>query len=223
MYSRSTTGLVIDGATGDIDIAASSVGTYTVTNAVPAAPGCPAVSATTSFTITGPPVADFQYVGSPFCQNVANPNPSFLNGGIAGTFSAAPIGLTFVSTATGQIDLAASTPGTYTVTNTVAAANGCAAVSADFEITINVVQDGSFTYGSPSYCSTGSDPSAIITGTGGGLFSSSPTGLIFTDVNNGTIDVSASTIGSLYCHLHYPANPCPDAQTFTIAITAICQ
>ena len=36
----------------------------------------------------------------------------------------------FVSTATGQINLSASTPGTYTVTNTMAASGGCAAVTA---------------------------------------------------------------------------------------------
>ena len=51
--------------------------------------------------------------------------PTFSGGGVAGTFSSTA-GLVFVSTATGQVNLAASTPGSYTVTNTIAAAGGCA-------------------------------------------------------------------------------------------------
>ena len=53
--------------------------------------------------------------------------PTFSGGGVAGTFSSTA-GLVFVSTSTGQINLATSTAGNYTVTNTIAAANGCAAL-----------------------------------------------------------------------------------------------
>ena len=61
--------------------------------------------------------------------------PTFSGGGVAGTFSSTA-GLVFVSTATGQVNLAASTPGSYTVTNTIAAAGGCAGVEATSPITI---------------------------------------------------------------------------------------
>ena len=77
-------------------------------------------TATSSITITALPVATFSYTGTPYCQNAANPSPTFSGGGVAGTFSSTA-GLVFVSTATGQINLSASTPGTYTVTNTIAA------------------------------------------------------------------------------------------------------
>ena len=37
--------------------------------------------------ITALPVATFSYTGSPYCQNAANPSPTFSGGGVAGTFS----------------------------------------------------------------------------------------------------------------------------------------
>ena len=41
----------------------------------------------TSVTITALPVATFSYTGSPYCQNAANPSPTFSGGGAAGSFS----------------------------------------------------------------------------------------------------------------------------------------
>src|SRR5678816_4834229 len=69
-------------------------------------------------------VATFSYAGSPYCQNSTNPLPAFSGGAVAGTFSSTP-GLVFANVNTGEIDLSASTPGTYTVTNTIAATGGC--------------------------------------------------------------------------------------------------
>ena len=87
-------------------------------------------------TVTQLPVATFTYSGTPYCQDAANPSPAFSGGGVAGIFSSTP-GLVFVSTATGQVNLAASTPGNYTVTNTIAASGGCGIVTATSPITIN--------------------------------------------------------------------------------------
>ena len=87
-------------------------------------------------TVTQLPVATFNYSGTPYCQNAANPSPAFSGGGVAGIFSSTP-GLVFVSTATGQVNLAASTPGDYTVTNTIAASGGCGIVAATSPITIS--------------------------------------------------------------------------------------
>ena len=88
---------------------------------------------------------------SPYCQNAANPSPTFSGGGVAGTFSSTA-GLVFVSTATGQINLSASTPGTYTVTNTIAAAGGCAAVTATSSITITALPVATISYAGTPYC-----------------------------------------------------------------------
>ncbi len=68
---------------------------------------------------------------------VVDPAPNFLGGGVAGNFTAAPAGLV-IDAGTGVIDLSASTPNTYTVTNTIAAAAGCPDVieTADHTVTI---------------------------------------------------------------------------------------
>lgn len=95
----------------------------------------PVNSNTGLLTVTPLPVATFSYSGTPYCQNALNPSPTFSGGGVAGTFSSAT-GLIFVSTATGQVNLAASTGGAYTVTNTIAASGGCGIVTATSPITI---------------------------------------------------------------------------------------
>lgn len=86
--------------------------------------------------IIPPPIATFSYP-TPVCLNGVNPSPTFLGGGVAGVFTASPAGLNFVNTATGEINLATTTAGTYTITNTIAAAGGCPQVIANFTIVIN--------------------------------------------------------------------------------------
>ncbi|MGA2408550.1 MAG: hypothetical protein ABSF81_17635, partial [Bacteroidales bacterium] len=120
----STAGLTINSATGAITPSTSTAGFYTVTYTIAPAGGCGVVTATAPITITKLPVATFSYNADPYCSNEANPSPTFSGGGVAGIFSSTG-GLVFVSTSTGQVNLAASTPGTHTVTNTIAAAGGC--------------------------------------------------------------------------------------------------
>jgi hypothetical protein len=132
----STTGLTINSSSGAITPSTSTAGTYTVTYTIPSSGGCTSVPVTTSVTITALPVATFSYTGTPYCQNASNPLPTFSGGGVAGTFSSTT-GLVFVNTSTGQVNLVASTTGTYTVTNTIAASGGCAQVTASNSITIN--------------------------------------------------------------------------------------
>ncbi|MDP3360453.1 MAG: LamG-like jellyroll fold domain-containing protein, partial [Lutibacter sp.] len=128
-------GLSINLATGAITPSSSTAGTYTVTYTVPASGGCAATPATTNVTITALPVATFNYNAAAFCKSGTNPNPVYTGGGIAGTFSSTPAGLS-INASTGAINLAASTAGTYSVTNTVPASGGCIAVSASTSITI---------------------------------------------------------------------------------------
>ncbi len=191
----STAGLTINAATGAITPSTSTAGTYTVTYTMAAAGGCAAQTATTSVTITALPVATFSYAASPYCQNAANPSPTFSGGGVAGTFSSTA-GLVFVSTATGQIDLAASTPGTYTVTNTIAAAAGCAIVTATSSITITALPVATFSYAASPYCQNAANPSPTFSGGGvAGTFSSTA-GLVFVSTATGQIDLAASTPGT---------------------------
>ena len=192
----STAGLVfVSTATGQIDLTASTPGTYTVTNTIAAAGGCALVTATSLVTITALPVATFSYTGTPYCQNAANPTPTFSGGGVAGTFSST-VGLVFVSTATGQIDLGASTPGTYTVTNTIAAAGGCAIVTATSLVTITALPVATFSYSGTPYCQSGANPSPTFSGGGvAGVFSSTA-GLVFVSTATGQVNLAASTSGT---------------------------
>jgi len=106
--------------------------------------GSGATSGTATLTVTAPPVATFSYSGSPYCPNASNPNPTFSGGGTAGTFSSTA-GLVFVSTSTGQINISSSTPGIYTVTNTVPGSGACspAIATATVEIISTVSWTGS--------------------------------------------------------------------------------
>ena len=75
-------------------------------------------------TVTTLPDGTFSYLGTPFCPNASNALPELGNGSQAGTFSSTS-GLVFANALTGEVNIAASTPGIYTVTNTIDAAGGC--------------------------------------------------------------------------------------------------
>ncbi len=133
-FSSSAPGLGLNAATGAIDLAASTAGTYTVTYTT--AGPCPA-TATQTITLTAVPSALFSYVpAGPACAGIAGVlTPTVAPNATAGTFSSTA-GLT-IDPATGAIDLASSTAGTYTVTNTVGASGGCAGDLAATTVTIS--------------------------------------------------------------------------------------
>ena len=191
------TGLTLDATTGAITLSSSTPGTYTVTNTVAAAGGCAAATATASVTITAAPTATFSYgTTSTYCVSGAtNPAVVLAAGATAGTFSSTT-GLT-LNANTGAITLSSSTPGTYTVTNTVAAANGCAAATATTSVTITAAPLATFSYGTTStYCVSGTTNPAVVLGTGAtaGTFSSAP-GLTL-NATTGAITLSSSTPGT---------------------------
>jgi hypothetical protein len=129
----STAGLTINATTGQITTATSTAGTYTVTYSIAAAGGCNAATATTTV-IIGAPTATIAYGSPSYCQGAANPTPT-ITGNTSGVFSSTA-GLNFVSTSTGQINTLTSTTGNYVVTYTIAAANGCPAVTTTFNVAI---------------------------------------------------------------------------------------
>ncbi|MCX6305181.1 MAG: hypothetical protein NT040_09440 [Bacteroidetes bacterium] len=189
----STAGLTINSSTGSITPSTSTAGTYTVTYTIPSTGGCAAVPVTTSVTITTLPVATFTYTGTPYCSNASNPLPTF-SGGVAGTFSSTA-GLVFVSTATGQVNLTTSTPGSYTVTNTIAASGGCAQVTATSPITITTLPAATISYAGTPFCkSVATAQPVIATGTTGGTYTASPAGLTINS-STGAITPSTSTAG----------------------------
>lgn len=140
--------LDINTATGFIDLSTSDLGTYAITYNTSGAPGslCPQTSSL-NLTITDAPVADFTF--ATYCLNDIDPSPTFINGGSGGIFSFVPGGLS-INVATGLVDLSASTPGTYTVTNTINIA-GCALATYDDDIVINGLPDANIS-GTTTIC-----------------------------------------------------------------------
>ena len=66
-------------------------------------------------------VLSIEYSATTFCEDGTDPIPG-ITGQTGGTFSSTT-GLVFISTSTGQVDLSASTPGTYVVTYTAPNSN----------------------------------------------------------------------------------------------------
>lgn len=132
-FSATPAGLVfVSTTTGEINIAASTPGKYKVsfTNNAP----CPGTTSVTLSIVTS--FSSTLAYNSPFCQGGADPYPLFSGSATAGSFSASPAGLVFVNTSTGQIDLAKSAPGTYTITNTISSTT-CGSSTSTATVTIN--------------------------------------------------------------------------------------
>ncbi|MFN8345102.1 MAG: T9SS type A sorting domain-containing protein [Spirosomataceae bacterium] len=128
----SATGLSLNAVTGEVNSAASTPGTYTVTYIIAANGGCPQFQTTASITINASPSATINFVGSPYCNS--GTAAVTLTGSTGGSFSSAA-GLS-LNTATGEVNLTASTTGTYTVTYIIAASGGCAQVQATANVII---------------------------------------------------------------------------------------
>lgn len=213
VYTASPSGLNINSSAGTVLLAGSTPGTYTVTNTIAAASGCPAVVATNTIAITALPIGTFTYSGTPYCLNASNPSPAFTGGGIAGTFSS-QAGLN-LNTTTGQVTISTSTPGTYTVSNSIAAASGCPVVLEQAVITIIPMDDPGFNYPGSTFCQSGVDPSPNITGLPGGVFASST---LPVNAGTGVVDLSASPLGTFT--VSYTTNgACPNNSTVNVTVT----
>lgn len=213
-FSSMPAGLVLNTVTGEIDLASSALGAYTVTYTTPGIL-CPRMLSL-AITIITPPTTTFSYTGTPYCKDEPNPSPVIAAGSTAGTF-ASTTGLVFISATTGEVDLAASTVGTYTVINSIAALGGCPSSSSTSTITIDQVEDSTFSYSNNSYCQTGTT-TPVITGTPGGTFSSAPAGLIL-NTTTGEIDLASSALGSYSVTYTTPGLTCPRSLSVPISIT----
>jgi hypothetical protein len=187
----STAGLTINAATGAVTLGTSTPGTYTVTYTVDAAGGCATFTTIATITITTLPAATISYAGSPYCSNAGTATVT-RTGTAGGTFSSTA-GLS-ITAATGDVNLGASTAGTYTVTYTLAAGGGCPAVTATTTITITTLPAATITYAGSPYCPVGT-ATVTRTGTAGGTYSATPAGLVISSTT-GTVTLNTSTAGT---------------------------
>ncbi len=161
-FTSTPAGLVFANAsTGEINVAGSTAGTYTVTYSTSGA--CPNTSNQT-IVLTTAPDASFTYAQPSYCTNATNPNPVFGSGASAGLFSSTA-GLN-INSSTGVITLASSSAGTYTVTNNIAASGACPAASANTTVTILETPTATVS-GGGQLCGTGTIPVTVtLTGSG---------------------------------------------------------
>jgi hypothetical protein len=205
----STAGLSINTSTGALDVSASSPGTYTVTYTTT---GPCTNSSNVSVTINALDDASFNYGAASYC--VADPDPTATITGLPGGTFSSTAGLS-LNASTGAIDVSLSTPGTYTITYTTA---GTCPNSSGVSVTITSLDDASFNYGAPSYCSNDPDPTPTITGVAGGTFSSTA-GLLI-NASTGALDVSASTPGT-YSVTYTTSGPCANSSNVSVTINAL--
>jgi hypothetical protein len=124
-------GLVIDVATGAIDLSASTPGTHTIYYTFE---GFCTQTDSTSLTIYELPDPGFSYSADFYFNNESNPTPILSDPGGSGEWSASPDGLVFADPVNGTIQLSASIPGTFVITYTTS--NAACTAAASFEITI---------------------------------------------------------------------------------------
>jgi gliding motility-associated-like protein len=200
----STTGLSINSATGEINLALSLPGSYVVTYSVlenlALCQAAGSSTATIDLIIPVTPVTTFSYV-TPVCQlNSVNPLPNTSAVGFAtgGTYSSTT-GLA-LNPNTGEIDLATSTSGTYVVTYTILPnVTNCQLLgssTATIEIIAPTVPVTAFSYTTPVCSNASSNPTPTpATGfTTGGVYSS--TAGLTINPTTGVINLATSTAGT---------------------------
>ncbi|HPH86324.1 MAG TPA: T9SS type A sorting domain-containing protein, partial [Ferruginibacter sp.] len=187
----STTGLSINAATGLINLATSTPGSYSVNYTIDAGGECPVYITSANITIDEAPTADGSYTGSPYCAGAGTAYPT--GSGTAGGIFSSTNGLVIDST-TGGINLSASTPGNYQVSYTIAASGGCGVFSWSTPVVISPIPDASIEYTNGIYCADDSIASVTLTGTTGGVYSSSPD--LSINASTGLINIQNSVIGT---------------------------
>lgn len=204
----STAGLSINAATGQINLGASTAGTYTVTYTTPD----PVCFASATFDITINPL-----------PTVTSPDVSVCEGStITLTANGADTYVwasgTFLSTTTGtSVDCTPTITTIYTITGTMTA-TGCSNTGA-VTVTVDPLDDASFT--TTDYCEGTAAPTATITGTGGGLFTFSPPPGDGATINGATGAITNGVGGTTYTIDYTTNGVCPQSSTQTVTVNAL--
>lgn len=211
-FDEITSDVIIVPSTGVVDLVTSVVGNYYITYTTSGI--CPNVDSVI-FDILIEDNPNFNYASIAYCQGDANPVGN-ITGTTGGTFSG-PAGISFVSTASGEIDLMGSTAGgPYSITYTTPGPT--CPNSATFDITINPEDDSTFSYLSNIFCLGDGNQFPTITGTPGGFFTSSA-GISIVSSSTGEVDVLGSMIGGPHTITYTSPGPnCPNSMTVTVNI-----
>ncbi|WP_165917299.1 CARDB domain-containing protein [Flaviaesturariibacter aridisoli] len=203
-------GLVIDETTGTITGYSSLPGTYTVTYTVPASGDCASFTNSTQVTISNPPSATITYGTNTFCTNVdsvqvqltGTPGGHFYN--YAG-FNVNPVSGTLYPSSSGPISnyiyYDAFTP-------------GCQSSGTYVFVQINQAPTASISYGGTPYYVGGGVVNVSLSGTTGGTYSVSPSGLSL-NTTTGSVNLNITAPGTYTVTYTMPSGTCPGATTST--------
>ena len=152
------------------------------------------------------------YPSAAVCNDDGILTPTFDPAG--GVFEATPTGLN-IDTSTGVVTPTGSTPQDYTISYTVSG------VVSSFDLTINAVQQSTFSYASNSFQDSGTALPTLAGGTtsGGTFVSSSPSDLTV-NASTGELTLASATVGGPYTITYTTPGPCARSSTFQISITA---
>ena len=155
-----------------------------------------------------------------FCINSAITNLTFNTTGATGIGTATnlPTGVT-AAWSSNVLTISGTPTVAGTFAYSVPLTGGCGSVAATGTITVLPTESPAFTYGSATYCETDSDPTPTVTGTSGGIFSATPSGLSI-NASTGAIDLDASTMGTYAVKYVTSSSVCADSTTFNVTLTA---
>lgn len=172
---------------------------------------CPAVSDNVVISISSSPSAAFSYPNPEYCQSSLDPSPVFPIGSSGGTFSSSA-GLS-ISPSTGAIDVSASTPGTYTVNNNIAANGSCPSANASttFEVVATPATPSANNNG--LICDQGTISLSTPTTSGATYSWTGPNGFNSTDQNPSISSASSANAGTY--SVVVTADGCPSANGTT--------
>ena len=175
-------------------------------------------SSNITVTSSSTPVTNFSY-NSPVCLSGTNPSPILASGFTSGGVFSSTLGIS-INGSTGVINLATSSPGTYTITYTVAASACQSAGSSTATITLSnsLTPVTTFSYATPICASAGILTPTTATGfTTGGTFSS--TNGLSLNASTGAINASTSTTGTYTITYTLSATACQPAASNNTSIT----
>ena len=218
-FSASPAGLIIDGASGKIDLSGSSAGTYTVSYNTSCS--CPDVG-TFAITIDPQPTATISGATT-VCQGATAPSVTFTGaGGTAPyTFTYSVNGTNATVSTTGSSTIATvsqstMTAGSYSYTlESVSDANGCMQTQmGSAVITVDPSPTASIS-GPTSVCGNSVDPTIMITGSGG----TAPYTFIYT-VNDGDEIMMTTAAGSSSVSIDQPTTTTTSGK-FTYTLVSV--
>ena len=135
-----------------------------------------------------------------------------------GTPTNLPAGVT-ASWSSNVITVSGTPTASGTFNYSIPLSGGCGTVAATGTITVLPTETAAFSYASSTYCETDSDPTPNNTGTTGGTYSATPSGLSI-NASTGAIDLDASTMGTYAVKYVTSSSICADSTTVNVTITA---